>query len=154
MKTKQLDSFKLIGISIRTSNQENRAAQDIPALWQRFMGENIASKIPNKIGETVYCAYTEYEGDHNQPYTTLIGCPVSDLNQVPAGMKGIEVPGGSYEHFAPKGNLSDGIIINQWFKIWETDLDRTYQTDFEVYGEKASNPNSAEVDIFVGVQAG
>ena len=154
MKTKQLNSFKLVGISIRTSNQNNRAAQDIPALWQRFMSENIANKIPNKLAETVYCAYTEYEGDHNQPYTTLIGCPVSALTEIPDGLKGIEVPAGSYEQFTPKGRLSDGIIINQWFKIWETDLDRTYQTDFEVYGEKASDPNAAEVDIFVGVQAG
>ena len=57
MKTKQLDSFKLVGISIRISNQENRAARDIPALWQRFMGENIASKIPNKIGEIFFFFY-------------------------------------------------------------------------------------------------
>lgn len=154
MSTKQLDSFSLVGISIRTSNQNQKAAQDIPALWQRFMSENVAGLIPNKVGETVYCAYTEYEGDHNMPYTTLIGCQVENLDQIPAGMKGIQVPKGDYQHFAPKGRLSDGIIINQWFKIWETDLDRTYQTDFEVYGEKASDPNAAEVDIFIGVQAG
>lgn len=153
MHTKQLDSFHLVGISIRTTNQHQKAAQDIPALWQRFMQENIAAKIPNKIEETIYCAYTEYEGDHNQPYTTLIGCQVSDLKEVPAGMKAVEVPAGQYQQYTSKGKLSDGIIINQWFKIWEADLERTYQTDFEVYGEKARDPNAVEVDIFVGVTA-
>lgn len=45
----------------------------------------------------------------------------------------------------------EGAVINTWFKIWDTDLNRTYKTDFEVYGEKAQNPNDAEVEIFVGV---
>ena len=153
MNTKQLDSFQLVGISIRTSNQNQQAAQDIPALWQRFMQDNVAANIPHKVGETVYCAYTEYEGDHNEPYTTLIGCQVTHLDEVPEGMKAIKVPAGQYRQYTPKGKLSDGIIINQWFKIWADDLNRTYQTDFEVYGEKARDPNAVEVDIFIGVRA-
>ncbi|MFT5885520.1 MAG: putative transcriptional regulator YdeE [Arcticibacterium sp.] len=36
-------------------------------------------------------------------------------------------------------------------EIWQSDLDRTYATDFEVYDERAQNPEDVEVDIFVGI---
>jgi predicted transcriptional regulator YdeE len=32
------------------------------------------------------------------------------------------------------------------------DLDRSYTADFEIYGEKAQNPENAEVDIFIAVK--
>jgi predicted transcriptional regulator YdeE len=30
-------------------------------------------------------------------------------------------------------------------------LPRNYSADFEIYGEKAQNPQDAKVDIFIGV---
>ena len=45
-----------------------------------------------------------------------------------------------------------GIVYNEWVKIWNSDLDRTFVADFEVYGEKAQDPTNAEVEIFVGVK--
>jgi predicted transcriptional regulator YdeE len=36
-------------------------------------------------------------------------------------------------------------------KIWQSNLDRTYTTDFEVYDERAQNPANVVVDIFIGV---
>lgn len=149
---KKLEAFHLIGISVRTSNQNSRAAQDIPALWQRFMSEQTIARIPNKVDNTIYCAYTEYEGDHMKPYTTLIGCKVSSLDDIPADMKGISISSANYQHYNPKGNLSEGVVYHQWLQIWEEDLPRIYETDFEVYGEKAQDPTSAEVDIYVGIK--
>ena len=32
------------------------------------------------------------------------------------------------------------------------DLDRSYTADFEIYDEKAQNPENAEVDIFIAVK--
>ncbi len=150
METQHLKGFNLIGISIRTSN-DGQAAKDIPALWNRFMEEGIIARIPNKIDSTIYCAYTEYEGDYTKPYTALIGCKVENLDNIPDGIKGITIEANNYSKFVAKGNLMEGAVINTWFKIWDTDLNRTYKTDFEVYGEKAQNPNDAEVEIFVGV---
>ena len=145
------DSFYVIGIAKRTSNALGKASVDIPALWQKFMSENVIEKIPNKLSEEVFCVYTEYEGDHNQPYTTLIGCKVSNLDNLPEGYKGITIAGGNMEKFVTKGDLMQGVIVQQWMKIWNMDLQRTYQSDYEVYGEKAQNPQDAEVEIFVGV---
>ena len=146
-----MNGFNLIGISIRTSN-DGQAEKDIPALWKKFMEEGILDQIPTKIDNTIYCAYTEYEDDHTKPYTTVLGCKVSSLDNIPDGMKGITIDNSNYSKYIAKGNLMEGAVINTWFKIWKTALDRTYKTDFEVYGKKAQNPDNAEVEIFVGVK--
>jgi predicted transcriptional regulator YdeE len=33
------------------------------------------------------------------------------------------------------------------------DLDREYSADFEVFGEKAQNPQHAEIDILIAVKS-
>ena len=32
------------------------------------------------------------------------------------------------------------------------ELDRTYDADFEIFGEKAQNPADAEVEFYVGIK--
>lgn len=145
------ETFHIIGIDVRTSNENGKAGQDIPNLWQKFMAENIAAKVSNKMSEEIFCIYTEYEGDHNKPYTTLLGCKVSNLDNVPEGMRGMTFKGGKQEQFQAKGNLMQGAVWQKWVEIWETDLDRTYTFDYEVYGEKAQNPEDAEVDIYISI---
>nr|WP_068888159.1 GyrI-like domain-containing protein [Pedobacter panaciterrae] len=151
MEKEQIETFSVIGITVRTSNQNGEGARDIPALWGRFYSEDIISKIPNKAGEDVYGLYTDYEGDYTKPYTTLIGCKVNSLREIPDGMTGLTINGGAYLKLTVKGDLMKGTVIEGWQKIWNTDLKRTYVVDFEVYGEKAKNPEDAEVEIYVGV---
>ena len=152
MQNTTVEPFMLIGIAVRTSNQDGNAAKDIPALWQRFMGEGIREKIPHKLDSAIYSLYTEYDGDHNLPYTTMLGCRVSTLDELPAGMVGKTFDGGEYVQLSAKGNLAQGLIYNKWLEIWNMDLDRAYTADFEVYGEKAQNPDDAEVDIYIALK--
>lgn len=151
MQKETIAPFQIIGISVRTSNQENKAAIDIPALWNQFISYNIMDKIPNKIDSEVYSIYTNYEGDHTQPYDTILGCKVSSLDTIPDGMIGQAFEGGNVAKFTSKGNLEDNIIYKQWLEIWNTDLDRTFSADFEVYGAKSLDRANAEVDIFVAI---
>ena len=147
----QLDSFMVIGISTRTTNENNQAATDIPALWQRFIGEQTMGKIPNKTGDSLYCIYTEYEKDHTRPYTTVLGCAVENLESIPDGMTGVTIGQANYEKFEAKGNLAEGAVFNEWTRIWNTDLKRAYTADFEVYDEKSADMANAVVDIFIAV---
>ena len=152
MNYNTLDAFYLIGIEIRTSNKNDQSATDIPKLWNRFMEEGTIEKIPNKVSGDIYCVYTDYEGDYTQPYTTIIGCKVSNLDNLPFGFRGIAINKNQYKKFMATGNLKDNVIWKEWLKIWNSDIDRSYDTDFEVYGEKAQNPENVEVDIFVSVK--
>jgi len=151
MNSINIKAGQFIGIAVRTTNENGQAAKDIPALWQKFHGENIHDKIPNKKDPTVYCMYTDYEKDHTRPYTTIIGCRVDSLDNIPEGMVAKTVEGGNYQKFPTKGDVSK-VVIEQWMNIWNANLPRTFSTDFEVYGEKAMNPADAEVDILIAVE--
>ncbi len=148
----QKQAFSVIGISVRTTNQDGQAMQDIPALWHRFMSNNLAAAIPNKLSDDIYCLYTEYEKDHTLPYTTMIGCKVSSLDIIPEGMTGKTIGGGHFTKYTAKGNLTQGAVYNEWKNIWATATNRAFTTDYEIYGAKAANPEDGEVDIFVGVK--
>ena len=152
MNITKVEPFKIIGISVRTTNENNQAAKDIPVLWEKFIKENISDSIPNKLDDTIYSIYTEYEKDHTKPYTTILGCKVENLDHIPEGMTGVSFDGGNYIKFTAKGNLAEGLVINEWLKIWNMDLGRMFTADFEIYGEKAQNPSNAEVDILIAVQ--
>lgn len=147
-----IPEFSVIGISVRTTNENGQSGKDIPALWHRFMSEGILDRIPGKVDASVYCIYTDYEKDHTAPYTTLLGCRVKNLNTLPEGMTGKTFKEAVYTQRTVKGNLMEGLIYNEWLKIWESGLNRTFIADFEIYGEKAADLINAEVDIFVGVK--
>jgi predicted transcriptional regulator YdeE len=147
----EVQSFNIIGISVRTTNHNAQMGIDIPALWHKFISDNIIEQIPNKIDNTIYCIYTEYEGDYTKPYTALLGCKVSTLEEVPHGLIGKEFGKGAHNKYVAKGNILQGSVFEQWQHIWSLDIPRVYSYDFEVYGEKAQDLENAEVDIFIAV---
>ena len=149
MNKLKIEPFMIIGISVRTTNENNQAAKDIGDLWGRFMSQNILGEIPNKIDSTIYSLYTDYESDHTKPYTTILGCKVSNLHSIPDGMIGKSFDGGNYVKLSAKGDLMKGLIVNKWTEIWNMNLDRAFTADFEVFGEKAQNPNDAEIDFLI-----
>lgn len=152
MNKVHIEPFYVIGISVRTTNENNQAATDIGNLWGRFMNDNVLEAIPNKIDNTVYSIYTEYEKDHTKPYTTILGCKVENLNAIPDGMVGKSFLGGTYLKLSAKGDLMKGLIINKWQEIWKMDIDRMFTADFEVFGEKAKNPADAAIDFLIAVK--
>lgn len=152
MNNMKVEPFKVIGIAVRTTNENNQAAKDIPLLWEKLMKEDILNAIPGKIDNTLYAIYTDYEKDHTKPYTTILGCKVENLDHIPEGMVGKSFEGGNYVKFTAKGNLAEDLVINEWIKIWNMELGRIYTADFEMYGEKTQNLTDAEVDILIAVE--
>ena len=147
-----LPPFNIIGISTRTTNQNGQAAADIGQLYDKFYANNILSRIPDRLDDDLYILYTDYENDYTGAYTTIIGCKVSALNDIPKGLIGREFAGGAYQRYNVRGKLPE-VVINQWHTIWNQDdeLDRAYSVDFEVYGAKARNPENAEVELYIAV---
>jgi predicted transcriptional regulator YdeE len=143
-------AFHVIGIFVRTTNVNNKALKDIGDLFGNFVGQNIMEKIPNKMTEDIYCVYTDYETDFNGPYTTIIGCKVSSLNNIPTGLIGKTIPDSKYEVYRSTGKLSIS-LAKTWEGIWNSEINRRYSADFDIYGEKARDYENAEVDTYVAV---
>jgi len=152
MQINTIKPFHIIGIAIRTTNENGKAAIDIPMLWQKFFSENIMQKIPNKVDNTLYCIYTEYEKDYTKPYTTLLGCQVSHIEELPSGLTARSFEEGCYQVFSAIGSLNEGIVFKQWSKIWTLDIPRAYTADFEVYNERAFDADNATVNIYIAVK--
>ncbi|WP_236973955.1 GyrI-like domain-containing protein [Membranihabitans maritimus] len=152
MKYVNIDPFQIIGISIHTTNENGQASSEIAELWNQFMTKGLLRKIPNKIDNTIYSLYTDYEGDHTQPYTALLGCKVNSLGIIPEGMIGRRFGEGKYVKVSAHGDLTEGLIVKQWSKIWRMELDRKYSIDFEVFGDKAQDPTDAEIDFYIAVK--
>jgi predicted transcriptional regulator YdeE len=150
MTTAILEAFHIIGIFVRTTNANNKALKDIGDLFGRFMGQNISDRIPDKISGDIYCVYIDYETDFNGPYTTIVGCKVSSLKEIPAGLIGKTIPGSKYQVYTSTGKLSES-LAKTWEGIWNTEVDRRYSADFDIYGEKARDFENAEVDTYVAI---
>ena len=149
----QLDAFKIIGISVKTTNENGQSMIDIGQLWSRFYADSILSTIPDRINDDVYSIYTDYQSDYKGAYTAIIGCKVKSLDNIPNGLTGREIPKGNYLKYIVKGKMPDA-IIDQWKKIWsqDKDINRKYTADFEVYGQKSQNPDKAEVYIYIATE--
>lgn len=152
MDNQIIQEFYVIGISVRTSNENGQAAKDIPALWNTFFSEGILDQIPNKIDSNIYCIYTDYESDYTKPYTTILGCKVANLENIPTGMVGKIIAEATYKPFVAKGDKLDETVYKEWTKIWNSNLNRSYTSDFEVYGPKSQQPDNVEVDIYIAVE--
>ncbi|MBI2417660.1 MAG: AraC family transcriptional regulator [Ignavibacteriales bacterium] len=146
----ELDSFQVIGIKTRTTNKNNLAITEIGELWEYFMNDDIGSKIPNKLSEDMYCLYTEYESDATGLYTAILGKKVANLDEIPEGMIGITIPPQKYRIYTSKGKLSECVSAT-WIQIWSEKIERSYTVDYDLYGEKAFDPEKAEVKTFLAI---
>ena len=93
-------AFTIAGISVRTSNA--RAAQ-IGKLWQDFYSQNISARVTDKKSGDIYSLYAEYEGDHTQPYTLVIGHEVDEASGTVGGLTTKTVPVAKYAVFPANG---------------------------------------------------
>lgn len=145
-----IQAFNIIGIAVRTTNQNNQAMQDLGMLWTTFFKENIPAKITNAISSELFSIYTDYESDHTGPYTAILGVKVSDLDSIPEGMVGRTFEGGEYTVFTAKGNMPQA-IGEKWMEIWQQGdgLARAFTADFEIHTEKAQQGDQSEVDIYI-----
>ncbi len=145
-------SMWLVGIECRTSNAPEAAPQDIPQHWGRFYGEGIINQIPNKASDVVIGLYCDYEGDYTKPYSLVIGCPVSSIDVIPKGMVAKTISAGSYAAFRAVGEHPKS-LIETWGRIWQqTNFERTYTTDYEIYGDKFVSGSPQEVEIMIAIK--
>jgi predicted transcriptional regulator YdeE len=155
--------FDVIGISARTSNAAERAGKGvIPALWQRFIAEDLAKKIAPDSRHTLVALYTDYASDKDGEYTVVIGIRtrydmpwLHDQAEiaVPAGMVKYYVPGQNYEVYVSQPGSLWEEVAKTWQQIWAEEdrgrINRSYKVDYEVY---ANGIESMTAEIYVGVK--
>lgn len=147
----EVEAFDIVGISVRT--QQDKAAEDINALWEQFFKDSIGQKVNHKIDDVIFAVYSDYEGGHEDPYRVTIGYRVKKdgASAAAQGFHHVTCEGGDYAILSAAGQQPQA-LIQTWESIWASDLDRTYKTDFEVYGPKFFEDGLNEVLIHIGVK--
>jgi len=154
---KHVNLFTVIGISARTNNAKEAGPDGvIGKQWQRFFQDGVLAQIPEKISPVIYAVYTEYESDHHGEYTYVIGASVKVGTKPPTGMVVVTLPAGSFAVItSDKGPLPQ-VVPAAWQRVFQLEdehqLNRAYQADFEVYDQRAQNPQDAQVDLYLGMK--
>lgn len=157
-KIVQQKEFTVIGIAARTSNAREMTADGIIGKqWGRLTQEGLLEKIPNKADLSIVAVYTDYASDHNGEYTFLLGARVTSDADVPAGMVAKKIPAGRFAVFASEKGPGQKVVPELWMKINSlpksaTGGDRVYQADYEIYDERARDPQNLVVDVYVGIR--
>lgn len=150
--------FIVVGIAARTNNAREATPEGvIGKQWARFMQEGLLAKIPNKLDHSMVAVYTDYASDHNGDYTFVLGAKLSSGADVPEGMVAKKIPAGRYAVFTSEKGPGPKVVPDLWMKInalpkTATGGDRTYRADFEIYDERAADPQNLQVDVYVGVR--
>ena len=157
-KIVKVDGFSVIGIATRTSNTKEMTPDGIIGKqWARFMQEGVLAKIPNKADQSIVAVYTDYASDHNGEYTYVLGARVTSDSDVPAGMVAKKIPPGRFAVFTTEKGPGPKVVPELWMKInslpqTAAGADRTYRADFEVYDERARDPQNLQADVYIGVK--
>ncbi len=156
-----IPKFTLIGLTVRTNNKNemNPEVAKIGSLANYYWSNNVAKKIKHRLNPGVtYSVYTDFESDEHGEYTYFIGEAVDSIDgQDLSQFKVLTVSQSNYQKFTTDSGKMPDIVINAWHKIWSMKKDdfngeRTYITDFEIYDQRASDPNNAVVDIYIGIK--
>ena len=133
---------------MRTSNQQelDKMKGNIFPCVQRYFHGALFDKIPNrkKPGIT-FCAYTDYESDHTGGYTYFIGEEVTSFDKsLPEGFEKLTIPKQRYVKFTTGPAPMPDVLVKAWNEIWkmtpqELGGKRCYETDFEIYDERAAD---------------
>src|SRR5579864_8702463 len=157
-KVVEQPGFTVIGIAARTSNAKEMTADGvIGKQWGRLMQEGVFTKIPNKADQSIVAVYTDYVSDHNGEYTYLLGARVTSDADVPAGMVATKIRGGRFAVFTSEKGPAPQVVPETWMKINSlpksaTGGDRKYQADYEIYDQRARDPQNLVVDVYVGIK--
>lgn len=149
-KKEKQEPLNIVGISIRTNN--TKAAADIGALWQTWFQNGGAAQIKDRISDDTYNLYCEYESDHTGDYTVVLGCPVSSIENISDGQKGIAVAPQNIARYSSTGKVPE-VVYSAWENIYgETGYERSYSVDYDLYRETESDPENMTVETVVSIK--
>jgi predicted transcriptional regulator YdeE len=155
-----LGEMKLAGLQVRTNNKNemNPSSAKIEPLVQQYFQQQVSGKIQNrKNPDKTFCAYSNYESDYRGDYDFFIGEQVTSFDNLAEDLITLTIPAQKYARLTTGSGTMPMIAINAWQKIWqmaprELGGDRRYATDFEIYDERAQDPNNTILDIYIGIK--
>lgn len=143
--------FTIVGVDMRTTNQNGESMHKIPAFWQKFYRDQVIARVPSVVRpEIVYAVYSDY--DERGYYSMLIGVESSSKASIPQGLASVTLPASKYAVMTAKGAIAYA-VPSAWEYIWSHDFPymRAFRADFEVYDQRSKPVRDAEVDLYISI---
>ena len=150
--------FTVAGIAVRTGNAAEMTPNgSIGKQWARLMQDNILAKIPGRADASIVAVYTDYASDKDGEYTFLLGARVTAETPLPPGIVAKKIPGGRFAVFTTAKGPGPKVVPETWMHINSLPKsfpggDRVYRADYEIYDERAPDPENVQADIYVGIR--
>lgn len=145
----QLEEKIIVGLSARTNNMSPEMGMVIGGLWEQFYGNGIYAMAKNKVSDKSLGIYTDYEGNEKNDYTVMVGCEVSEVENLQEGVIKRVFPAGKFAKFIVKGHMKKA-VAEFWQQLWSMDLPRSFTWDFEEY--QNADMENAEIHIYIGLK--
>ena len=145
--------FRVMGRAVSGPKTED-ASRMIGAFWQEWIAKKECGRITGQTGErALYGLCLGWSPDCG--FTYMIGRPVTQQADAPAGMAPCSVAGGTYAVFVARGPVPEAIqatwqrAMQEWLPEsgWQMDMSRP---SFERYDEdRFCNNNETEIWLAV-----
>lgn len=151
----KVQQFSVVGVSALITAGPDGASEQINELWQHFFESQIGHILRQRGDDIVYAVYSDYQGDFTKPYRLTIGFKMEEgaaaKALAPDLLHEARVQSGDYAMMSAAGEQPKA-LIEAWTAIWQSDLPRRYDTDFEVYGPNFFKEDLHEILVCVGIQ--
>lgn len=136
------------GLTIRTKNSDPNMEKDIGGLWEKFFSQGVAASLPNKSNTNTIGLYTNYESDVSGAYDMMVCCEIDSQKDLPAGLDVKTISAGKYAKFVVHGDMK--AVGTFWMELWQMDLNRKYDCDFEEY-QDCDDYNNMDIAIYISL---
>jgi AraC family transcriptional regulator len=142
---------------------ERYTENGIPSIreaWEEF--DKRYKEIPNAVNDSQCYGFEDYSRDFDMnkggfpKYYYIASLEVTDITNLPEGIKGREVPAADYAVFTHQGSIAAlpqvfGEIYGKWMPASGYKVDPAVSADFEFYPESVTDHENALVEIWVPI---
>ena len=139
-----------LGKGLKTTNENNQALTDIGGIWKEIFEKDTFSSIKNRKNTQLFGLYTKYEKDYTKPYYFYACCEIENKENLDSTMEVFTIPSAKYAKFSMRGNFYE-ISGKLWETVWQSDLERKYTYDFDVYYYDDKDPNDQLLEIYIAI---
>jgi predicted transcriptional regulator YdeE len=148
--------IKFVGLSIKTDVK--KIYKDADVLGKEYNNFKASKKIPNLKEPWAFVAYSKDFNEQTKSWEYIMGDVVTNLDSVPEGLKGYEIPTTTYAIFPIKAKFKFlwGLEIGRTKKyIYSNWLQNSkYEStgcDFEYHDERSIGKNPS-IDLYVEIE--
>jgi predicted transcriptional regulator YdeE len=150
------NSIKFVGLSVKTDVR--RIYGDAAKLGKEYSQFKETHRISNLREPWAFVAYSKDFNEETKSWEYIMGDVVTSLDSVPEGLRGYEIPAGTYAIFPIRAKckflwgLEIGRMKRYIFSNWVPNSKyESTGSDFEYHDEKSTGKNPT-IDLYVAIR--